>query len=99
MGMDAERETIVEIRQVVEGAERNKNFVSDPLYIEGQMGRRLEGQSACQKGDHASAVETPGTQMGWTLSGCRSSDFFHHVVGNVEVGMHLLDIVMLIQDF
>ncbi len=45
------------------------------------------------------SVETPGAKTGWTLSGCRRSDFLHHVVGNVEIRMHLLHIVMLIQNF
>jgi hypothetical protein len=52
MGMDAQGQAVVEVRQVVVGTEGNKDFVSDPLNIESQMRRRLEGQSACQKGDH-----------------------------------------------
>ena len=54
MGMDAQRDTVAEIGEVVVGAEGNKHFVSDPVNIEDQMRRRLEGQSACQEGDHAS---------------------------------------------
>ena len=37
----------------------------------------------------------------WRMSysaGCRSRDLFHHVVRDVEIRMHLLDVIMLVQD-
>src|SRR6186713_1657898 len=68
MGMDAQRQTVLDVREVVVGAEGNKHFVSDPLNIKSQMRLRLEGQSACQKGDHAWMVKTYPAAVAATFS-------------------------------
>src|SRR6476646_6721103 len=66
--MDTQRQVVVEVREVVVRAEGNKDFVSDPLNVESQMGGRLDGQSACQKGDHSSMVEPYPAAVAATFS-------------------------------
>src|SRR5690349_20401094 len=68
MGVDAQGEAVLDVRQVVIRTEGNKDFVSDPVDIEGQVGGRLEGQSACQKGDHASMAKTYPAAVAATFS-------------------------------
>jgi hypothetical protein len=48
MGGDAKRGGFVEVREDVIGTERDEYFISDSLHVKSQMGRRLEGQPACQ---------------------------------------------------
>jgi hypothetical protein len=48
MGVNAQRDTFAETGQPIVSAERNKDFLSDPVHVKDQIGRRLEGQSACQ---------------------------------------------------
>ena len=47
----------------------------------------------------ASCLSGSGAPDRQPSSSCRDGDLLHHFIGNIEIGMNLLHIIMLIHDF
>lgn len=97
MRVNAEGSGLVQLRECVKGAERNVDFIADAVDVQRDGGWGLGGQSAGERGDHASRLGRAPCGRGGFLAD--SGNLLNNLVRNIEVGVHLLDIILIIQDF